>query len=482
MGVDDILDDSLGWGIETLVLMALQLFQTVLEWSVSEVTAPRMSGENGGVLFFVRYYAANWLVAFMVPIGLAIASINVFITRKGAPFRKAFFNFSELALNVLLLGVVVFLVTRATQSYSAWILDLGQRGRSGGRDWMDGWDAGLDGLGGGDADIAYSALLGIFALAAVPALAVQFCVMLFYAGFLPFLVALQPALAAARFSEFGEQAYRRSKNAIIVIILAKPYLITLDAAAVYQLTSDYEPDHLFGLALLIGGVFYAPRLISFVLPDSGGFGAPTIRTLGHMVFGGTAVNIGKGASIFNPNGVQPVRNGNVPVPASYEKPPRPWLRPTGGSGSVGDPPGQQPPGQQPPGPQPPGHPVQPPGPQPPGQPVHPTAGGAAPRNSPPGQPLGQPTTAQHSPGTQPTGAQPPPAGPPGSTDTPTPPTAPTTPPAPPTPEGSSVRRNPYSDVPLGARPRYDVGEYQVPPPDFSILDDDNDGPDGSKTV
>ncbi|MGP4027394.1 hypothetical protein [Actinomadura sp. 3N407] len=260
--VRDALSEATKWLVEGMVRLSLDIFETVLAWWLGDAIAPPLSGEQGGVLWFLRSHT-NWLTVALAFSGLLIAAAKVALQRKGEPFRKALFQFIELAIVVSMLATAVHLATRAGDEYSTWIL---KEAQPVGDDWIDGWTSGLDALGGEDANLGYAALVFIFALFAIPASAIQFILLLFRSAILVVLVGIFPVLAAARFSSYGDRAYRTSIGWLISFIFYKPVAATIYAAAIKMLSSDYKADHVLGLALICCAVFALPATMRAVMP------------------------------------------------------------------------------------------------------------------------------------------------------------------------------------------------------------------------
>ncbi|XRQ08772.1 hypothetical protein ACN3XK_71790 [Actinomadura welshii] len=298
MDMDGILDDIWMWVVRKVIEWALGSFQTLMIWWMDDTAySVRLSGESGGVLFRLRAHT-NWLTAIMAFAGFLVAAFRVAIQRKGEPFRVALSQFFELAVIMLTLATAVNLANIAGDEYSAWILeDLRPKNDN----WIANWVGGLEFLGGGGGSAtATMFIVVVFAGAAAISSVAQFALMLFRSGVLIVLVGILPAVAASRFSSYGNHAYRKCIGWLISFILFKPVAATIYAAALALMESPHEADRLFGLALVAGGIFALPAILRAVMPavaeDNSHFG---VRQIGHFVFGSTAVNSGRGINVLS---------------------------------------------------------------------------------------------------------------------------------------------------------------------------------------
>ncbi|WP_303633811.1 hypothetical protein [Actinomadura madurae] len=311
--MDDLLDEAWGWLVDKLKDWALSTFETFLLWWMSDTAYyVRMTGEKGGVLYSLREHL-NWMIAVMAFAGFMVAAFRIAVQRKGEPFRAALSQFVELAVIVLTLATAVNLANIAADRYSAWIIkDMMPEGGL-----AEKWDDGVGVLQLHENDANF--IVACFALCAAVSTAIQFVLMLFRSGVLILLVGILPAVAASRFSSYGDAAYRKCMHWLIAFVLFKPVAATIYAAALKLLVSDNEADRLFGLALIAGAVFALPATMRAVMPgvaeNNSFFG---IRQVGHFTFGGTAVNVGKRTGIWT--GLTGIGGG-----------------PSGGSGKGGNP-------------------------------------------------------------------------------------------------------------------------------------------------
>ncbi|MFB9830833.1 hypothetical protein [Actinoallomurus acaciae] len=266
----------------------------MLVWWMSDNSySVRLTGEKGGLLYSLREHT-NYLTVVMAFAGFMIAAIRIAVQRNGEPFRVALSQFFQLAVIVLTLATVVNLGNIAGDRYSYWILkDLMPKGDT----WIENWKSGISVLGGHETDTSF--LLAFFALAATVGTSIQFGLMLFRSGALIVLVGTLPPLAAARFTTYGDHAYRKCLGWLISFVLFKPVAATIYAAALKLLSSKSEADRLFGLALIAGAVFALPATMRAIMPaiteSHSAFG---IRQVGHFVFGSSAVNAGKGVTVL----------------------------------------------------------------------------------------------------------------------------------------------------------------------------------------
>jgi hypothetical protein len=293
--MSDVLDQAWSWFVGKVIEWALGTLRTMLVWWMSDNSySVRLTGEKGGVLYSLREHT-NYLTVVMAFAGFMIAAIRIAIQRNGEPFRAALSQFFQLAVIVLTLATAVNLANIAGDRYSYWILkDLMPKGDT----WIENWKSGISVLGGHETDTSF--LLAFFALAATVGTSIQFGLMLFRSGALIVLVGTLPPLAAARFTAYGDHAYRKCLGWLISFILFKPVAATIYAAALKLLSSKSEADRLFGLALIAGAVFALPATMRAIMPaiteSHSGFG---IRQVGHFVFGSSAVNAGKGVTVLD---------------------------------------------------------------------------------------------------------------------------------------------------------------------------------------
>jgi hypothetical protein len=290
--VNDILDEAWAWLVKQLLNWALSTFDTFLTWWISGSGSAynvQLTGEKGpgGVLYDLRLYT-NWLTAAFAFAGFLVAAFRIAIQRRGAPFREALTQFFELAVIILTLATLVNLANIAGDAYSQWILE---HMKPKGDAWKENWQNGLQLLGDDQDDVSF--VLAFFALAAAISSAIQFVLMLFRSGALIVLVGILPAVAASRFSSYGNAAYRRCIGLLISFIIVKPVIATIDAAALKLMASpDYEADRLFGLALVAGSVFALPATLRAVMPAAAeGNSFFGLRQVGHFAYGGTSVTM-----------------------------------------------------------------------------------------------------------------------------------------------------------------------------------------------
>jgi hypothetical protein len=132
--------------------------------------------------------------------------------------------------------------------------------------------------------------------------------MMFRNGAMVALLGVLPVVAAARFSTYGNNAYRRSIGWVISFALYKPVGATVYAAGLEMATSGNASENFMGLFLLGGAVIVLPAIMRVIVPavtesNSVGEGVgSTLRKTAHLVYGSTAVNIGRGAHAFRPGG------------------------------------------------------------------------------------------------------------------------------------------------------------------------------------
>ncbi|MGI5418986.1 G-protein coupled receptor [Actinomadura luteofluorescens] len=440
--MDDLLNDAWAWLVNKLLDWALSTFQTFLTWWMSDSAySVQLTGEKGGVLYMLREYT-NWLVAAMAFAGFLVAAFRIAIQRKGEPFRQAMTQFFELAVIILTLATLVNLLNIAGDRYSHWIIEgMGPKDDA----WIDNWKNGLDLLGGDQGDTSF--ILAFFALAAALSSAIQFVLMLFRSGALIILVGILPALAAARFSTYGNAAYRQCVGLLVSFVVVKPVIATIDAGALALMASKFEADRLFGLALAAGSVFALPATMRAVMPAATeGLSFFGIRQVGHFTYGGTAMTMRGRAAGFVTGLLSGGSSGSAATPVRSNR--------TGGGGGGGGWGGGGNPGGGSGG----GAPTPPPNNGPGGGP------GGGPAGGPGGGQGGGPGGPGGGPGGSPSGA------PGGSTgggsgngpgggpdygsggD----------------PQGPSGA-DPSSSVPPYDVPAYDVPAYDVPDPDFSSI-------------
>ncbi|MES9608662.1 hypothetical protein, partial [Actinomadura sp. NPDC000929] len=289
--MDDLLNQAWAWLVSKLLDWALSSFQTFLTWWMSDAYSVQMTGEQGGVLYGIREYS-NWMTAGGAFVGFLVAAFRIAVKRKGAPFRQAMSQFFELAVIVLTLATLVNLLNIAGQRYSHWIVaGMGPKNDA----WIDNWKNGIDLLGGNQDDTSF--ILAFFALAAALSSAIQFVLMLFRNGALVVLVGILPTVAAARFTSYGDAAYKRCLGLLVAFVAVQPVIATIDASALALMASKYEADRLAGLALAAGSVFAMPTTIRAVMPvATEGMGFFGIRQVGHFTYGGTAVTMRRSAT------------------------------------------------------------------------------------------------------------------------------------------------------------------------------------------
>ncbi|NDU77913.1 hypothetical protein GWI34_35675, partial [Actinomadura sp. DSM 109109] len=290
--MDDLLDEAWAWLVNKLLDWALASFQTFLTWWMSDSAfSVQLSGEKGGVLYMLREYT-NWLTAAMAFAGFLVAAFRIAVQRKGEPFRQAMHQFVELAVIILTLATLVNLLNIAGDRFSHWVITgMGPKDDS----WVDKWKDGLSLLGGNKDDTSF--ILAFFALATALSSAIQFVLMLFRSGAMIVLVGILPSLAAARFTSYGNAAYRQCIGLLASFILVKPVIAVIDGGALKLMSSDYEADRLFGLALAAGSVFALPATMRAVMPAATeGLSFFGIRQVGHFTYGGTAMAMRKQAT------------------------------------------------------------------------------------------------------------------------------------------------------------------------------------------
>lgn len=294
----EALDEIWAWLVNKILEFALGTLRTLLTWWMSDTAySVQLSGEKSGVLYYLREHL-NWLTFVMAFAGFLVTVIRVAVQRKGEPFRAALSQFFELAVLVFTLATAVNLANMVGDKYSAWVLPAEDD------DWVEKWKSGIELLGGHEADSAF--ILLFFALAALIATTVQFGLLLFRSGILIVLIAVLPSVAAARFTAYGERAYRICIGWVISWTLYKSVAATIYSGALTLMASDNEADRLFGLALVAGAIFAYPATARCVMPavadDHRGFG---VRQVGHFVFGSSAVNAGKLTTPASPGGLLP---------------------------------------------------------------------------------------------------------------------------------------------------------------------------------
>ncbi|MEV0660473.1 G-protein coupled receptor [Actinomadura luteofluorescens] len=436
--MDDLLNEAWAWLVNKLLDWALSTFQTFLTWWMSDSAySVQLTGEKGGVLYMLREYT-NWLVAAMAFAGFLVAAFRIAIQRKGEPFRQAMTQFFELAVIILTLATLVNLLNIAGDRYSHWIIEgMGPKDDA----WIENWKNGLDLLGGDQGDTSF--ILAFFALAAALSSAIQFVLMLFRSGALIILVGILPALAAARFSTYGNAAYRQCVGLLVSFVVVKPVIATIDGGALALMASKYEADRLFGLALAAGSVFALPATMRAVMPAATeGLSFFGIRQVGHFTYGGTAMTMrGRAAGLIT-GLLGSASGGSASTPVQSNR--------TGGGWSGGGNPG----GGSGGGPGGGGAPTPPSNNGPGGGPAGGPGGPGGPGGGPPGGPGGAPSGA---PGGGPSGGSG--NGPSGGSDYV---------PSAGDPQGPSGA-DPSSSVPPYDVPAYDVPAYDVPDPDFSSI-------------
>lgn len=291
--VDDILNAMTLWFIKGIVKGALESLQTCLTWWMSDTAySVNFGGKSeGGVLNSLREHT-NFLTAIGAFAGFLVAAFRVAVQRRGEPFRAALSQFVELVIIVFTLATAVNLGSIASDRYSTWILqDLAPQNG----DWTANWTNSLNWFNG----TGTMFLLGFFALAALISSLIQFVLMLFRSGALIILVGTLPAVAASRFSSYGERAYRKSIGWLISWLVYKPVAATIYAAALSLMQSKSQADRLFGLALVGGAIFALPATLRAVMPsvaeDNSFFG---VRQVGHFVFGGSSLNAVRGDNVW----------------------------------------------------------------------------------------------------------------------------------------------------------------------------------------
>ncbi|WP_173097454.1 hypothetical protein [Actinomadura verrucosospora] len=290
--VDDILNGMTLWFIKGVTKGALESLQTNLTWWMSDTAYSVNFGgkDEGGVLNALREHT-NLFTTLGAMAGFLVAAFRVAIQRKGEPLREAIAHFFELAVIVFTLATAVNLASIASDRYSTWLLqDLAPKNG----DWTANWTSNLNWFNGSGTMF----LLGIFAIAALISSLVQFVLMLFRSGALIILVGTLPAVAATRFTSYGNRAYKKSVGWLISWILFKPVAATIYAAALSLMQSGSKADRLFGLALVGGAIFALPATLRAVMPsvveDNSFFG---VRQVGHFIFGGSALNAVRGDNV-----------------------------------------------------------------------------------------------------------------------------------------------------------------------------------------
>ena len=294
MNPTDILESIFVWLTGQVMLAALETFQMLMSWWVGDAYTQNLADGKGagGVLYFLRSHT-NWLTALMAFAGFAFAALRAAVQRKGEPFRVAFSNFFELAVIVLMLATVVQLASLAADEYSSWVLaeSMPKDGN-----WAKEWTEELNGVQQAGSLFLF-AIFGIFVL--ISSL-IQWGLMLFRSAAMVVLVGLLPLLAASRFSSYGEYAYKRALGWLISWWAYGPIVATGAAAGQQLLQSKYQTDKYAGMALIIGMVFALPAVFSAIMPavrdDNNSFSP---RQVGHFMFGGTAVNVGRRTGIWS---------------------------------------------------------------------------------------------------------------------------------------------------------------------------------------
>jgi hypothetical protein len=288
--VNDVLNEAWAWLVQKLLDWALGSFEQFLTWWIAGSGTAynvQLTGEKGGVLYDLRLYT-NWLTAAFAFAGFLVAAFRIVVQRKGAPFRDALVQFFELALIILTLATIVNLANMAGDQYSRLIIE---HMKPKDAEWQKKWQEGVQLIGGGDKDDV-SFVLAFFAAAAALSSVIQFVLMLFRNGALIVVVGILPAVAASRFTSYGNAAYRRCIGLLVSFIIVKPVIATIDAVALKLMTSPYEADRLFGLALVAGSVLAMPATLRAVMPAATeGQSFFGIRQVGHFAYGGTSVTI-----------------------------------------------------------------------------------------------------------------------------------------------------------------------------------------------
>ncbi|MGI5224369.1 hypothetical protein [Actinoallomurus sp. CA-142502] len=441
------------WLTEQVAAASVTFLRYLLAWWIN-VPTPGLSDQKGSVLVFLRD-STGWLTMVSAIVGLIVAAGRVAIQRKGEAFREAFSQLFVLVIIVFTLAAGINLFSLAGDAYSTWILNEAVHSKP--DSWWNNW---ADGTSNIDFGGTGAWLLILFTgTASIIASLIQFMLMFFRNAGLVLIVAVLPVAAASRFSPYGDNAYRRLLIWLISFELFKPVAATIYAGALRMLMSAYFVDQLMGMFLCIGAVVALPatmRAVDSQVTRANNIGDGTgtaLRRIGHFVFGSTALNVGKGASILRPAGLAAGSGGARPGGGS----PPPGNRP-GPSQTNGNPP--SPP--SPPGPNGPTGPSGPNGPTGSPTPKGPQ-GGQNPPGGAPGSPAGSPSAP--SPVT-PTGApsNAAPSAPP-STDPPPPPSTPSSP-APPSPSANRA------GTPSGATTSRPVNPRPAPPR----------GPSGSSVV
>ena len=292
--MDQILASIIAWFARAFMDDALATFQMLTSWWIGDSYNLNLADENGagGVLLFLRVHT-NWLTASMAFAGFVIAAFRVAVQRKGEPLRAAFSQFFELAIIVLMIATVVHVASIAGDGYSSWILQVSAPKDD---NWTEKWTDGLGSLQTGGTLFLFI----IFGLFAMLSAIIQWGLMLFRSAAMVLLVGILPVLAASRFSSYGDYAYKRALGWLISWWAYGPVAATGAAAAQQLLQSDYQTDQYAGMALLIGMVFALPAVFSAIMPalreDNNSFGP---RQVGHFLFGGTAVSVGRRTGIWS---------------------------------------------------------------------------------------------------------------------------------------------------------------------------------------
>ncbi|MFG2247879.1 hypothetical protein, partial [Spirillospora sp. NPDC048823] len=286
--IEDILDSILSWFTEQILLAAMDSFQMQMSWWIGESYSQNFADRKGagGVLYFLRVHT-NWLTSLMAFAGFIFAAFRAAIQRKGEPFRAAFSQFFELAIIVLMLATVVQLASIAGDRYSSWILWEAAPKDS---NWTKKWNEEL----GPHQQAGTIFLLAIFGVFLTISSLIQWGLMLFRSAAMVVLVGIIPVFAASRYTSYGERAYKMAMGYLISWWAYGPIAATGAAAGQRLMASDYQADRFAGMALIIGMVFALPAVFSAIMPavreDNNSFSP---RQVGHFLFGGTAVNVGK---------------------------------------------------------------------------------------------------------------------------------------------------------------------------------------------
>ncbi|WP_111830834.1 hypothetical protein [Actinomadura madurae] len=272
---------------------ALKLFAS---WFINGAYDLNMNTPNGagGVLQTLRQHA-NWITAMAQGCGFLVAAFRLAIKRSGEPFRALMSQFFELAILVLCLATVVHVANVLADGYCRWIL-------SGDDSWTDNIMKDFETVGGGTdvpGTMGMMVVSAVFAVFATVSAVIQWMLMLFRSAAMVILVALLPTFAAARFTSYGDYAYKRAMAILVSIYLWAPLGATGLAAGKQFLKSDYTTDHLVGLAWIVAMVVVYPTVNSAIMPaitqDTSSFG---IRQAGHFWFGGSAMNYADGKSLL----------------------------------------------------------------------------------------------------------------------------------------------------------------------------------------